>query len=209
MSRGGRGFGRGRGGFGAGNMPPMGLTHADIQALSRDATELYPPMRPPVMSDLTDDERKICRYQTGFAERLRQSQYFVVETVKSTKIERYVDKYNVSVSDRPKLKRKQLHEPFFPKDIFEDYFNPKRKKVAKKKVVATRGLDLSDLEENSEKSGDEASVGESAQGSDYDVDEEYDNDYAGNYFDNGEGDDNDDLGEGGDDGGGGGGGDWD
>ncbi len=42
MSRGGRGFGRGRGGFGASSMPPMGLTHADIQALSRDATEFYP-----------------------------------------------------------------------------------------------------------------------------------------------------------------------
>lgn len=43
--------------------------------------------------------------------------------------------------------------------------------------------------------------------SDYDVDEEYDNDYAENYFDNGEGDDLDDLGGGGggDDGGGGGG----
>lgn len=42
--------------------------------------------------------------------------------------------------------------------------------------------------------------------SDYDVDEEYDNDYAENYFDNGEGDDMDDLGGGGggDDGGGGG-----
>ena len=30
--------------------------------------------------------------------------------------------------------------------------------------------------------------------SDYDVEEEYDNDYADNYFDNGEGDDADDLG---------------
>jgi hypothetical protein len=32
---------------------------------------------------------------------------------------------------------------------------------------------------------------------DYDVDEEFDNDYAGDYFDNGEGDDMDDLGDGG------------
>ena len=32
---------------------------------------------------------------------------------------------------------------------------------------------------------------------DYDVDEEFDNDYAENYFDNGEGDDMDDLGDGG------------
>ena len=46
MYRGGRdgGRGRGRGGFGgmSGNAPPMGLTFADIQNLSREATELYP-----------------------------------------------------------------------------------------------------------------------------------------------------------------------
>ena len=47
-------------------------------------------------------------------------------------------------------------------------------------------------------------MGSQAAESDYDVDEEYDNDYAENYFDNGEGDDNYDLGGGGggDDGGG-------
>ena len=42
--RGGRGGGRGgRGGFGgANNLPPMGLTFADIQNLSREATAMYP-----------------------------------------------------------------------------------------------------------------------------------------------------------------------
>lgn len=39
-------------------------------------------------------------------------------------------------------------------------------------------------------------MGSQAAESDYDVDEEYDNDYAENYFDNGEGDDMDDLGGG-------------
>lgn len=46
MSRGGggRGGGRGgRGGFGgAAALPPMGLSFADIQNLSREATALYP-----------------------------------------------------------------------------------------------------------------------------------------------------------------------
>jgi hypothetical protein len=46
MSRGGggRGGGRGgRGGFGGGTaLPPMGLSFADIQNLSREATALYP-----------------------------------------------------------------------------------------------------------------------------------------------------------------------
>ena len=42
--RGGRGGrGGGRGGFNsASNPPPMGLTFADIQNLSREATALYP-----------------------------------------------------------------------------------------------------------------------------------------------------------------------
>ena len=45
MSRGGgRGWrGGGRGGFGgASNLPPMGLSFADIQNLSREASALYP-----------------------------------------------------------------------------------------------------------------------------------------------------------------------
>jgi DNA-directed RNA polymerase III subunit RPC7 len=29
--------------------------------------------------------------------------------------------------DQPTLKRKDLHAPFFPPEVFEGYFNPKRK----------------------------------------------------------------------------------
>ena len=29
---------------------------------------------------------------------------------------------------QPTLKRKDLHAPFFPSEVFEDYFNPKRNK---------------------------------------------------------------------------------
>jgi DNA-directed RNA polymerase III subunit RPC7 len=55
-----------------------------------------------------------------------------------------------------------------------------------------------------EKSSDDRSdIGSQAAESDYDVEEEYDNDYAENYFDNGEGDDMDDLGGGGGEDGGG------
>jgi DNA-directed RNA polymerase III subunit RPC7 len=36
---GGGGWGRGRGAFAA---PPMGLTHADLQNMSREGTALYP-----------------------------------------------------------------------------------------------------------------------------------------------------------------------
>jgi len=49
-----------------------------------------------------------------------------------------------------------------------------------------------------EKSSDERSdLGSQGDASDYDVEEEYDNDYVDNYFDNGENDDVEDLGGGG------------
>ena len=96
--------------------------------------------------------------------------------------------------------------------------------LTEKKVKATR-LNLDELVEEAEelvrsfrshtftfsvgiyqeKSGEERSdAGSQAAESDYDVEEEYDNDYAENYFDNGEGDDLDDIGGGGGDEGGGG-----
>ena len=110
MSRGGGGRGGrggGRGGFGgANNPPPMGLTFADLQNLSREATELYPvccripllwnnsfidlefsgiqPMRVPVFTEPSDEEKKIAELQLGIAARLRTSQYYIVEKTKST-----------------------------------------------------------------------------------------------------------------------------
>ncbi|KAI0064279.1 hypothetical protein BV25DRAFT_1914491 [Artomyces pyxidatus] len=209
MSRGGRGGGRGgfggggRGGFGANNLPPMGLTFADIQSMSREQSALYPPIESlPVLTEYSQDEKRICELQLGVARRLRKSAYYVTEVTKSTELERYADKYRPSPAARPALKRRELHQPFFPPEIFEDYFNPKKRRKLDKKATTKINLDdLGDDAEEQEKS-EESDVGSQAADEDYDVDEEYDNDYAENYFDNGEGDDMDDLG-----GGGGGGGD--
>lgn len=41
---------------------------------------------------------------------------------------RYSDKYRPSPAAQPTLKRKEMHQPFFPSEIFEDYFHPKRRK---------------------------------------------------------------------------------
>ncbi|KAH9478389.1 hypothetical protein JR316_0008843 [Psilocybe cubensis] len=218
MSRGGGrgGRGGGRGGFGgASNLPPMGLTFADLQNLSREATALYPVRDVPIFTESTKDEKEIARLQLGFASRLRKSQYYVVERTKTSELERYSDKYRPSAVSQPTLKRKDLHAPFFPSEVLEDYFNPKRKKRATTQSDSLKPkLNLDELNEDGdeeEKSGEERSdAGSQAAESDYDVDEEYDNDYAENYFDNGEGDDIDDLGGGGGgDEGGGGGGDYD
>ncbi|KAI0762506.1 DNA-directed RNA polymerase III, subunit Rpc31 [Fomes fomentarius] len=176
--------------------------------MSREESELYPPLEPlPLLIEYSEEEKRIAELQVGFTTRLRKSAYYIVETTKSTELSRYSDKYRPSPASQPTLKRKDLHKPFFPQEVFEDHFNPKRRKAAKKRDVAKRvNLDevVEDAEEQ-EKSGSERSEAGSQQAEeDYDVDEEYDNDYAENYFDNGEGDDNEDLGgAGGDEGGGG------
>ena len=59
-------------------------------------------------------------------------------------------------------------------------------------ALACCDLDIA-LQDKSEAS----EAGSQAAEEDYDVEEEYDNDYADDYFDNGEGDDLDDLGGGG------------
>ncbi|KAI0074101.1 hypothetical protein K474DRAFT_1665853 [Panus rudis PR-1116 ss-1] len=201
MSRGGRGGGRGgRGGFGPSSLPPMGLTFADIQNMSREASALYPEMEVPMLSEYTDREKQIAELQLGFASRLRKSAYYITEPTKSDELPKYSDKYRPSPAAQPTLKRKDLHQPFFPQEIFEDYFNPKRRKTIERKGPKIRvNLDeLADDAEDKEKSDEERSeAGSQAAEEDYDVDEEYDNDYAENYFDNGEGDDADDLGGGG------------
>jgi len=191
-------------------LPAMGLSFADIQNLSREATAFYPPMSVPIPTDITNEEKRIAEIQIGFTTRLRKSQYYIFEKSKSTDLPRYSDKYRSSTMDQPTLKRKDLHAPFFPPEIFEGYFNPRRRlKIEKQLPAAKPRMNIDEMgeeEDEQEKSSDERSdAGSGAAQSDYDVDEEYDNDYAENYFDNGEGDDMDDLGGGGGEEGGGGG----
>ncbi|KAF9078823.1 DNA-directed RNA polymerase III, subunit Rpc31 [Rhodocollybia butyracea] len=204
--RGGRGRGAGRGGFGGFNLP-VGVSLADLQG---KATALYPPMRPPVMTEPTEQEKRIAQLQIGFTSRLRKSEYYVAESTKSTELPRYSDKYKPSATSRPTLKRNELHAPFFPTEIFESYFNPKKKIKVRRATEKKKKLNLDEMLEDDEgnKSGEEGSdAGGSLGEPDYDTEEEYDNDYAGNYFDNGEGENFDDLGDGG--GGDEGGGDYD
>lgn len=46
-----------------------------------------------------------------------------------TELPKYSDKYRPSLASQPTLKRKELHQPFFPPGLFEDFFNPKRRKT--------------------------------------------------------------------------------
>ncbi|KAF6764188.1 DNA-directed RNA polymerase III, subunit Rpc31 [Ephemerocybe angulata] len=185
MSRGGGRFGGrggGRGGFAGGaTQPPMGLTFADLQNLSREATALYPARHLPVFTDATEDEGRAADLQLGLISRLKDSQYYIVEKTRSNGLPRYSDKYRPSLTSQPALKRKELHAPFFPSELLEDYFNPKRrKKTVSKSGKARVNIDELLAEDEEEKSDDERSdAGSQNEAEDYDVDEEDDNDYAG------------------------------
>ncbi|KAI0250701.1 DNA-directed RNA polymerase III, subunit Rpc31 [Lactifluus subvellereus] len=136
MSRGRGGAGRGgftgRASFSTNNPPPMGLTFADIQAISREQGALYPPLEPlPALTEYSEEEKRICELQLGFAARLRRSPYYVTELVKSTELERYADKYRPAAASQPKLERTDLHQPFFPQEVFESYFDPRKKRKSR------------------------------------------------------------------------------
>ncbi|TFY80077.1 hypothetical protein EWM64_g3928 [Hericium alpestre] len=204
MSRGGRGGGRGgfggggRGGFGAGSLPPMGLTFADIQAMSREPSALYPPMEPlPLLTEYSEEEKRIAELQLGFEDRLRNSAFYIIETTKTDELERYSDKYRPSAATRPKLKESDFNKDFFPPELFESFFHPKRKRRGVVKKIDGKKLNLDALGEETEEAKKEeeerSDVGSQAAEEDYDVEEEYDNDYAENYFDPGEEENLDDL----------------
>ncbi|CAL1699209.1 unnamed protein product [Somion occarium] len=177
----------------------MGLTFADIQSISKEATALYPEMEVPLLNEYSEDEKRIAELQLGFSARLRKSAYYITEPTKSIELPRYSDKYRPSQASQPTLKRKDLHQPFFPQEIFEGYFNPKKRKITARKGVKKRvNLDEIEAETGEKEEGEEerSEAGSEAAEQDYDVEEEYDNDYAENYFDNGENEDNEDLGGG-------------
>lgn len=155
----------------------------------------------------------------------------------ATELERYADKYRPAAATQPKLERRGLHQPFFPQEVFEAYFDPRKKRMCtcleypcspalnefavEKKH--TRRVNLDDFKDDAEEEvchtlmlplrvvtwiyflsflasqnkSEASEAGSQAAEEDYDVEEEYDNDYADDYFDNGEGDDVDDLGGGG------------
>ncbi len=57
----------------------------------------------------------------------------------SVELPRYSDKYRPSPTSQPTLKRKDFHQPFFPQEVFEDYFNPKKRKTGECLVYPSDG----------------------------------------------------------------------
>ena len=47
----------------------------------------------------------------------------------ATELERYADKYRPAAATQPKLERRDLHQPFFPQEVFQAYFDPRKKRM--------------------------------------------------------------------------------
>ena len=100
----------------------------------------------PTLSAHTAAERRVCELQSLLTDKLRKSAYWVVEARKANGVcpselvsieytdyllpdlEHYSDRHRPELTAQPALKRKDLHEPFFPPDVFEGYFNPKKRR---------------------------------------------------------------------------------
>jgi len=147
-----------------------------------------------MITAISEEERRIAKYQAGFVDRLRKSPYYIVESLKTTELPRYSDKYRPQAFSQPTLKKKDLNPDFFPPDLYDSYFNPRKKKKAASQAKR-RKLNLDEFQEDQEeeKDSEEGSDKDSQVEEDYDVDEEDDNDYAENYFDNGEEDNMEDM----------------
>ncbi|KAH8083044.1 DNA-directed RNA polymerase III, subunit Rpc31 [Filobasidium floriforme] len=215
--RGGRGGGRGgrgggRGGF-QGDRPRGGpegvavgtLTHADLQRTVK-TERLYPEYQLKDMRNPDQAESRVCVFTREMAKSLRFSPYRLRDNAEKDDMASYTDKYKQKRSlNALNLNAEQLglEKDFFPRQIWEMYFEGKdpegaakeEKKKNKKKKKSVDELDEGAASQ--EEFSDEDIMLEDQLSEEEDYGED---DYGNNYFDAGEE-------EGGDDDGGGGGGD--
>ncbi|KAL0095579.1 DNA-directed RNA polymerase III, subunit Rpc31 [Phycomyces blakesleeanus] len=217
MSRGGRGgFGGGRGGPGGANSGAMQLVSFDmLKDLSSGGlfnvnTALFPEMDVPIPRKPNSSETSQWKFKEDFLKQVHESAYHLVPPPPKPDIERYSDKYKKATVRRKTLREIDTDFDFFPEELQSVIDSSKIKKKPKvQKVDETFNLDEIMNAEGEGKDGEDEEGKEEGKdgeaGSDIEFDEEGeeeelidDNDYAQNYFDNGEDEDfDDDDGDGG------------
>lgn len=204
MSRGGRGGFGGRGGGRAGggsNMPPMGLSFQELGSLDKTPSKLYPePPTVPRMERPDDKEIRYASYQLMYLQEQKTSAYWpTLEQRKQGDLTRFSDRYRPESQDLPSLKSINLQKEVFPKGLWDSFMEGETRREeqkAKKKARRNINWDSIDLEERAADQDDVGGENSSEPEDLGDYEDEVDDDYAENYFDNGE---DDDVGE--DDGG--------
>ncbi|KAG1048442.1 hypothetical protein G6F43_009169 [Rhizopus delemar] len=216
MSRGGRGGGFGRGGGGGAQSGAMQLVSFDLLkdlnagSLFNVNTDLFPEMDVPIPRKPTSNESHQWRLRKEYLEMVKSSPFYLTAPPPPPDIERYSDKYKVQETKKT-LREIETDLDFFPEEL-QNILEPKRAK--KKQKTATLQDEYAQLEAILNAEGDDGKEGEDGEDGEEkkegeeeeEYEEEYedeeelvdDNDYAQNYFDNGEGDDVDDDDDGGD-----------
>ncbi|KAF7729540.1 hypothetical protein EC973_004214 [Apophysomyces ossiformis] len=216
MSRGGRG-GFGRGGGGGANSGAMQLVSFDLLkdlgsgSLFNVNTALFPEMDVPIPHKPSPTEKSQVKLREEYLKLVRDSPFHLQAPQPPPDIERYSDKYKKAIVKRT-LREIKTDYDFFPEEL-QSILDPS--KMKKKRKIQTEdeqiNLDaiLNEAAEEKDEDEEKGEDGEKKEGGsegeyeeDYEDEEELvdDNDYAQNYFDNGEGDEyDDDDGEGGGD----------
>ncbi|KAI9009304.1 DNA-directed RNA polymerase III, subunit Rpc31 [Phycomyces nitens] len=216
MSRGGRGgFGGGRGGPGGANSGAMQLVSFDmLKDLSSGGlfnvnTALFPEMDVPIPRKPNSTENSQWKFKEEFLKQVHESAYHLVPPPPKPDIERYSDKYKLATVRKKTLREIDTDFDFFPEEL-QSVIDPSKAKKKRKVQKVDDNFNLDDIinAEEKDKDGEDDQGKEEKEGdaaSDLEIDEEGeeeelvdDNDYAQNYFDNGEDEDfDDDDGDGG------------
>ncbi|KAI8876750.1 hypothetical protein K501DRAFT_261663 [Backusella circina FSU 941] len=211
MSRGGFGRGGGRGGGGGAQSGAMQLVSFDLLkdlgsgSLFNVNTALFPDMDVPIPRKPTSYESEQWLLKKDQLEGIKTTPFHMVPPPPALDIERYSDKYRISDAVKSTLKDMESSLDFFPEEL-QTIIDPRKRKKQKSRAVqdeygqiealldaeTKKDDDGDDDDENAEKK--EGSDAEGEFGEEYEDEEDLvdDNDYAQNYFDNGEGDDIDD-----------------
>ncbi|KAI7855104.1 DNA-directed RNA polymerase III, subunit Rpc31 [Circinella umbellata] len=214
MSRGGRGGFRGGGGgqqSGAMQLVSFDMLK-DLGSMFNVQTALFPEMDVPMARKPNNSESNQWKLKDECIELIQASPFYLVPPPPPPDIERYSDRYKKRKA-KQSLRDIRSDMDYFPEEL-HSILDPNKKK--KRKMANGSGdafeqlkafIDMEgkegdgkddDDEDGEKKEGDNP---EEDYGDDYEDEEDLvdDNDYAQNYFDNGEGDDiDDDDGDGGD-----------
>ncbi|PWN23688.1 hypothetical protein BCV69DRAFT_279617 [Microstroma glucosiphilum] len=211
--RGGRGGGRG-GGPSKPTVPMGEISFAQVNDIGSKTENLYP-YQPniPRPQPPSEQESRAATLQLEYLDAMRRSAYWPMVAAGERKIKelpRYTDRYRPEEQDPPSLKRLRLQKEVFPRDVWRVYMEgeTRREQVrarakARKSTLANFNWDAFEAANDGTASGGPAGGGGGGAGGggeddglgqeddlepkdDYEDQEE--DDYAQNYFDNGEDD---------------------
>ncbi|WFD27920.1 hypothetical protein MNAN1_002928 [Malassezia nana] len=192
---------------GVSGLKPIGLPY--LEGAQLDEASVFPaPADIPVLRPPTESEHYVATLQLDFLKKAQDSPYWTQHIHKKNDEEllRYTDRYQPercgAASALSFLQLAPLQKDVFPPHLWDSFTSSESKRAARRtaqpqKRMAKIDWDHLHLEEKRAGEGEEEPAHDSDEEDLGDYEDEVDDDYAQNYFDNGE-DDDDMDGDGGD-----------